>query len=185
MNWLIYAVIGASGMLFLLLSLMLGGDAGHGDAGDVGGLHTDGVSVAGGGVGHDVGDLGSWFSLKVLSGFAVGFGSGGFIASVLDAGTIGSLASASVCGAAIAAAARAIIGMFHKNESTSHTTEQALLGREGVVSQTILSGRTGEVEVDGVYRAARSTGETELKVGAAVRVVALGGTLTVEPAGKG
>lgn len=177
-SWLVYGSIAAGGFAFLLLSLILGGDGGHdGDASD---FHTDGVEVAGDGAGHSLSDLGSFFSLKVISAFAVGFGGAGAGASVLNPNPLVALGSGLGFGIIMALASRAVIAMFLKNESSSHTTESSLIGQQGVVTQTILAGRTGEVEVKGTYRAARSVEGVELKAGQHIRVTALGSTLTVE-----
>jgi len=179
-SWLVYGSIAASGFFFLLLSLILGGDGGHdGDASD---FHTDGVEVAGDSVGHSLSDLGSWFSLKVISAFAVGFGGAGAAASSLTANPLIALGSGLGFGVIMAMAAKAVIGVFLKNESSSHTTEKSLIGQTGIVTKTILSGRTGEVEVKGVYRAAKTAEGVELKEGRSIKVTALGSTLTVEAA---
>lgn len=182
-SWFIYACIAGGGFLFLLVSLVLGGDGDHdGDGG--GHFHPDGVEVAGDGASHTLDALGSWFSLKVIAAFCVGFGGAGATASMLNPNPLVAVGSATGFGLLMAAVARWIVGLFIKNETSSHVSEQSLLGQEGVVTQTILAGRAGEVEVKGVYRPARAAEGVEIKTGEHVRVLQMGATLTVEPAAK-
>lgn len=174
---IVYICIATAGLAFLAFSMFFGG--GDGEAGHAG-PHVDGVDVAGDAVTHDFGDIGSWFSVQAMAAFSVGFGAVGTLGSMLDWGRLATLGAATGVGVIMAGLARAVIATFVKNSKSSHTTEQSLKDADGMVSQTILEGRVGEVEVRGLHRSARSRDGRELKAGTPVRVVELGSVLVVE-----
>lgn len=59
---------------------------------------------------------------------------------------------------------------LHKHEQCRPSNADALMGREGTVSQTIKAGDYGRVAIDGDDWKARSTSACDIPVGAKVRV---------------
>ena len=70
---------------------------------------------------------------------------------------------------------------LHKNEPNKPSNADALLGRTGRVTETIVKGGTGYVQIDGDLWKAVGMGENDIEKGTSVRVVGRESTiLTVE-----
>ncbi len=126
----------------MLLTLVLGGDADADveidadfdmdldvDADIDGDAEVDG----GGGFGH-------WFSLKVICAFGTAFGAGGAIAKCYDASPTQSLLIALASGGVLGFLVSQLLGFLYKQQATSSYSRRSLLGKEGSVTMTILSG---------------------------------------------
>ncbi len=75
-----------------------------------------------------------------------------------------------------------LVRKLHKGKEERVSNADALLGREGTVSQTIVAGRHGRVAIDGDDWKAVSTSTTDIPEGTKVRVTDRDSIiLTVEP----
>ena len=143
--------------------------------------HDDGGADAGDGVTH--GDNGpSLLSLRNLLLFGIGFGAAGSVATHLGY----SLMLASSAGAAFGVVVTFLGLMFYRaigrQQATSNTNTQKLIGRKAVVTTQIPLGRLGQVsmrdELGGtVYLDARSGESTTIEQGELVYITDAAGSL--------
>ena len=185
---LMFLCIMIGGFLFLLFSLIFGTD--HDAEVD----HDFSVDHD---VDHDIDHDGDhdtdsgtikhrWFSLKVISSFATGFGAVGSVIRSNGGGTFWSLAGALICGIVMAVVADAIILFFLKQQASSHISNQQLIGMIGEVTLTIKPNSFGEVSVSHhghrISGRARSHKEVTISQGSTVKIIrAEGTTFIVEP----
>jgi len=178
---LIYAAIGAFGLLFLLAMLFVGELFGDhdvsGEAGDFGDGHGE--------VGHEGGP--SIFSARVMASFLTAFGVGGVVARYYDlphpaASGIGALA-----GIVLAGAVYQFARILYSQQASSEVRMTGLVGARGEVTVGIPRGGVGQVTLvfgaELTTQIARSKDGSPLPPGSDVVVVALRGeSLIVEPA---
>ncbi len=155
---LIYAAIGAFGLLFLLVMLfvgdLFGGD--HelhvGDHGDVGG-HEGGPGV---------------FSARIMASFLTAFGVGGIVARYYGL----SHPAAAGCGVVTGAVMSGLVYQFAKvlyaQQASSEVHMARLVGKTGEVSVGIPQGGMGQVTLE--YGGERTTQIARSQDGAAIAV---------------
>ncbi|HUC42652.1 MAG TPA: NfeD family protein [Candidatus Sulfotelmatobacter sp.] len=176
---LIYAAIGAFGLIFLLVMLFVGEVFG-GDhdvhAGDVGG-HGD--------IGHDAGP--SVFSARIMASFLTAFGVGGVVARYYGL----SHPASSGCGVAAGIVMSGLVYQFarilYSQQASSEVQMSRLVGRTAEVSVGIPAGGLGQVTLEyggeRTTQIARSKDGSAIPPGALVVVTALAGdSIVVERA---
>ena len=152
---LIYAAIGAFGLLFLLVMLFVGEFFG-GDHGDAGGDHGD--------VGHEGGP--GIFSARIMASFLTAFGVGGMVARHYDL----SHPAAAACGVGAGIVMSALVYQFAKllysQQASSEVRMSRLVGRTAEVTVGIPSGGMGQVTLE--YGGERTTQIARSNDGAAI-----------------
>jgi membrane protein implicated in regulation of membrane protease activity len=136
---LIFAAIGAFGLLFLLLMLFFGG--GHDfHVGDLGGGHD---------VSHDVGDEGgpSIFSARIMASFVAAFGFGGTIGKYLGFSFPASSAVGIVCGAVLASLVFEFARILYSQQASSEVKMTTLVGMTAEVAIAIPDGHLGQISL--------------------------------------
>ena len=173
---LIYLCIMACGFIFLMISLALGAD--HDTDHDVSLEHD---------ADHGTGTQHNWLSFKVISCFATGFGAAGATILSLRGGGIWSLIGAVCTGVVMAVLADYVIILFMKQQSSSHISNNQLVGCIGQITLSIRPGSFGEVAVSYqgqriCNRAKCNQEDLEISQGKSVRILqADGSTFIVEP----
>lgn len=166
---LIFAVIGAIGFVFLLISLVIG---------DV--FESIGFDLNGGPDGGvDFGLLDS----RVLAVFITAFGGFGVIGAQQGFGAFVSsligLLGGIFFGAAVSVFGRFLIGQ----QASSSVTDQDLIGRTAQVTVAIKAGTVGQITAkigdERVERIARTKGNVELPAGSVVRVDSIVGDAVI------
>ena len=178
---LIYAAIGAFGLLFLLVMLFVG-DLFGGDhdlhGGDFGGDHGE--------VGHEGGP--GIFSARIMASFLTAFGVGGVVARYYDL----SHPAAAGCGVVTGVVMSAVVYQFAKilytQQASSEVRMSRLVGRTAEVTVGIPQGGMGQVTLEyggeRTTQIARSHDGNPIPPGTAVIVTALrGDSIIVERAG--
>lgn len=125
--------------------------------------------------------LSGWISTKVISALMAGLGLAGAGLSLAGFSWPLALAISLPVGWLFGFTVRTIMNYGQRDHGNSIVAKEDLLFQTGVVTQTILPGRVGEIEIKGLVRSARSELEEPLKVGAKVRVTELDDVLTVKP----
>ena len=138
---LIFAAIGAFGLIFLLVMLFLGGGDHDLNAGDMDGghdLHHDG----GGGEGGP-----SIFSSRIMASFVAAFGFGGTVGKYLGFGYPASSAFGMVAGAVLAALVFKFAELLYRQQVSSEVRMTSLVGMTAEVVIAIPEGHLGQVSV--------------------------------------
>lgn len=169
---LIYAAIGAFGLLFLLVMLFVGEVFG-GDhevhPGDIGTDHGD--------VGHEGGP--SIFSARIMASFLTAFGVGGVIARYYELSHPASAGVGVVCGIVMAGVVYQFAKLLYSQQASSEVQMTRLVGRTGEVSVSIPAGGVGQVTLE--YGGERTTQIARASDGAPIPP----GTLVVVTALRG
>ncbi len=168
------AVFGA-GTVYTLVSILFGGDHDVHDLDAHVDLHADA---------HGEGP--SFFGLRGIMLFCVGFGAVGYITFVYTQKLLFSAAAGLVGGAALMVPGVMIIRFFFRSQYSSTLTEQDFAGASGNVVTSIPQGGLGEVTVQvkdrTLTRPARAEDDAPLRTGASVVVVnSRGNVLIVRP----
>lgn len=172
---LVYLTLFFVGLVFVVLSGLLGDIFGGGDEISAG---TDG-DMGGG-------DVPSPFSPRILAAGATGFGAGGGISLILGVPDYVSV----LCAVGGLVGVGGVVYLFllglAKQQGSTHTRRQTLVGLTGTVVTTVRPGGVGEVSViaegQSMVYLARTTGDQGLAPGQTVDVVGLAGeALLVTP----
>ena len=177
---IIYALIGAFGLLFLLTMLfvgeLFGGDHDVGGA-DLGDGHGE--------FGHEGGP--SIFSGRIMASFLTAFGAGGVVGRHLGWSHPAASALGVLTGVVLASVVYQFAHILYSQQASSEVHMSGLVGVSGDVTVAIPASGHGQVAV--VFRGepstqiARSAGGTPIPAGTLVRIVALAGDgVVVEPA---
>ena len=178
---LIYAAIGAFGLVFLLVMLFVG-DLFGGDhdihVGDVGGDHGD--------VGHEGGP--GFFSARIMSSFLTAFGVGGMVARYYGLSHPAAAGCGVVAGAAMSGLVYQFAKVLYSQQASSEVKMTQLVGRTGEVTVGIPQDGMGQVTLEyggeRTTQIARSVDGGAIPPGAAVVIKALrGDSIIVERAG--
>jgi len=136
---LIFAAIGAFGLLFLLVMLFFGG--GHDlHMGDMDGGHD--VSHAGGGEGGP-----SIFSSRIIASFISAFGFGGTIGRYLEFGYPASSAFGIVSGVVLASIVLKFAEVLWSQQASSEVKMTSLVGMTAEVAIAIPEGHLGQISL--------------------------------------
>lgn len=173
---IIYAAIGAFGLLLLLLMLVVGEvfggdhDLGHADADH------------GGGPGP--------FSSRVIASFLTAFGVGGVVSQYYGLSHPASSGIGVVAGVIMAGLVYQFARLLFSQQASTDLTMRSLVGASAVVSVAIPSGGVGQVSLSAggelVEHVARSADGQSVARGAPVVIVGLGGdAVVVKPAAFG
>ncbi len=135
--------------------------------------------------GYEVGGTLSFFSVRVLATFVMGFGAAGAIARYYNASYLVSSLLGVGAGIALSGLMYLVILIFIKQQASSVISTESLIGRAGNVTVPIDKAELGEVgvSVGGEYKiySARSRDQTSIQKGWRVKVVrVIGTTLVVE-----
>ena len=177
---LIYAAIGAFGLIFLLGMLFVG-DLFGGDheihVGEVGGDHGD--------VGHEGGP--GFLSARIMSSFLTAFGVGGMVARYYGLSHPASAGCGVVAGAAMSGLVYQFAKVLYSQQASSEVRMSRLIGKTGEVTIGIPHGGMGQVTLEyggeRTTQIARSKDGGEIAPGTAVVVTALlGDSIIVERA---
>ncbi len=136
---LIFAAIGAFGLLFLLVMLFFGG--GHDfHVGDMGGGHD---------VSHDTGGEGgpSLFSSRIIASFIAAFGFGGTIGRYLEFGYPVSSAFGIVSGVVLASIVFKFAEVLWSQQASSEVKMTSLVGMTAEVAIAIPAGHLGQISL--------------------------------------
>lgn len=99
--------------------------------------------------GHDTDNDGaanmSFLSVRVLLMFVSGFGAGGYFAARSDYEIFSSSFFGVVSGLAMAAIGYFVLNYFYRHQASSSVRTRDVIGKEAVVTTSILPGGTGEV----------------------------------------
>ncbi len=135
---LIFAAIGAFGLLFLLVMLFFGG--GHDFHADMDGGHD--VSHAGGGEGGP-----SIFSSRIIASFISAFGFGGTIGRYLEFGYPVSSAFGIVSGVVLASIVLKFAQILYSQQASSEVKMTSLVGMTAEVAIAIPEGHLGQISL--------------------------------------
>jgi membrane protein implicated in regulation of membrane protease activity len=142
---LIYAAIGAFGLLFLLVMLFVGDLFGGDHDGDFGGDHGE--------IGHDSGP--GFLSARVMSSFLMAFGVGGMVARYYGL----SHPAAAGCGVVVGLVMSTIVYQFarllYSQQASSEVHMSRLIGKTAEVTVGIPQGGMGQVTLE--YGGERTT----------------------------
>ncbi len=175
---LLYAAIGAFGLIFLLVMLFVG-DLFGGDhdlhAGDMGGGHGD--------VGHEGGP--GLFSARIMASFLTAFGVGGMVARYYDLAHPAAAGCGVVTGAVMSGIVYQFAKILYSQQASSEVQMAGLIGRTAEVTIGIPQGGMGQVTLEyggeRTTQIARSKDGTAIVPGAAVVVTdLLGDSIIVE-----
>jgi membrane protein implicated in regulation of membrane protease activity len=136
---LIFATIGAFGLLFLLVMLFFGGDHDL-HIGDMGGDHE--VSHAADGEGGP-----SIFSSRIIAAFISAFGFGGTIGRYLEFGYPASSAFGIVSGVVLASVVFKFAEVLWSQQASSEVKMTSLVGMTAEVAIAIPEGHLGQVSL--------------------------------------
>jgi membrane protein implicated in regulation of membrane protease activity len=174
---LIYAGIGAFGLIFLLVMLFVG---------DLfGGDHEIHGGDAGGDVGHDTGP--GLFSARIMASFLTAFGVGGMVARYYGLPHPAAAGCGVVAGATMSAIVYQFAKILYSQQASSEVRMSGLIGRTAEVTVGIPQGGMGQVTLEfggeRTTQIARSIDGGALAPGTAVVVTALrGDSIIVERA---
>jgi membrane protein implicated in regulation of membrane protease activity len=163
------------GTVYTLASILLGGDHEGHDVDAHADVHADA---------HIEGP--SFFGLRGIMLFCVGFGAAGYITFLYTEKLLVSAVAGLVGGASLMVPGVMIIRFFFRSQFSATLTEQDFAGAQGNVVTSIPSGGLGEVTVQvkdrALTRPARTEDSAPLRTGASVVVVNnRGNVLTVRP----
>ena len=179
---LIYAAIGAFGLLFLLVMLFVGDF--------FGGEHDLHVGDMGGHDGaHDASSEGgpSIFSARIMASFIAAFGFGGAIARYLGLSHPASSGAGIVSGAILATLVYQFAKILYGQQASSEVKMATLIGMTAEVAIPIPAGGLGQITLAAAgersMHIARSKDGRAIAQGAAVRILELrGDSVVVEAA---
>ena len=177
---LIYAAIGAFGLLFLLVMLFVGElfggdhDVGSVDAGDG---HAD--------VGHEGGP--SIFSARIMASFLTAFGAGGVVGRYLGWSHPAASGLGVVSGGLLASAVYQFAHILYSQQASSEIRMSGLLGQTAEVTVPIPGSGHGQVAIvfkgERTTQIARAADGRPIPIGSLVVVTALAGdSIVVVPA---
>jgi membrane protein implicated in regulation of membrane protease activity len=177
---LIYAAIGAFGLLFLLLMLFVGEL--------FGGDHDFHADIAGDGhgdIGHEGGP--SIFSARIMASFLTAFGAGGIVGRYLDWPHPAASGLGVVSGVVLASAVYQFAHLLYSQQASSELRVGGLVGQTGEVTVSIPGSGHGQVAIvfkgERTTQIARAADGRPIPVGSLVVVTALAGdSLVVVPA---
>ncbi len=160
----LFAIIGGTGFIFLIASLILG------DIFEMFGSHADIV-----GDGADFGLLDS----RVIAVFITAFGGFGLIGAQMDNGAVASsfigLLGGVIFGGIVSAFGRFLIGQ----QASSSVSDDDLVGRTAQVTVAIRAGEVGQITAkigdERVEKVARSKDGAEIRIGTMVKIAAIAG----------
>jgi membrane protein implicated in regulation of membrane protease activity len=132
---IIYAAIGAFGLLFLLLMLFLG---------DLGGDHDVHIETAGHEAAAHFGGP-SIFSARVMASFLTAFGGGGVVARYFNFSHPASSGIGVASGVVLAGLVYQFAKVLYSQQATSEVVMSALVGRTAEVTVGIPTGGVGQV----------------------------------------
>jgi len=159
----IFLVIGAIGLLFLLVSLVVG------DVFEAMGFDF-GLDAS-----HDFGI----FDSRVIAVFLTAFGGFGSIGTTLGYSAFGSSLFGLLGGAAFGAVVFYFGKLLYDQQSSSSVSTENLIGRTAQVVVAIKPGSVGQISCrigeERVEKLARTTGGEEIKAGQSVRIESIGG----------
>jgi len=135
--------------------------------------------------GYEVGGTLSFFSLRVLATFLMGFGAAGAIARYYHTSYLVSSLIGIGAGIVLSALMYLVILVFIKQQASSVISTESLVGRVGNVTVPIEKAELGEVgvSVGGEYKvySAHSRDQSSIQKGCRVKIVrVIGTTLVVE-----
>jgi membrane protein implicated in regulation of membrane protease activity len=136
---LIFAAIGAFGLLFLLVMLFFGGDHDL-HVGDMDGGHD--VSHAADGEGGP-----SIFSSRIMASFVAAFGFGGTIGRYLELGYPASSAIGIVSGVVLASIVLKFAQILYSQQASSEVKMTTLVGMTAEVAIAIPEGHLGQISL--------------------------------------
>jgi membrane protein implicated in regulation of membrane protease activity len=176
---LIYAAIGAFGLLFLLVMLFVGEL--------FGGDHDAGVDVSDGHAefGHEGGP--SIFSARIMASFLTAFGAGGVIGRYLGWSHPAASGLGIITGGVLASAVYQFAHILYSQQASSEVRMTGLVGQPAEVTVSIPGNGHGQVALvfkgERTTQIARSTDGRPIPAGTPVVVTALAGdSLVVVPA---
>ncbi|MGQ0541951.1 MAG: hypothetical protein ACT4O9_08900 [Blastocatellia bacterium] len=163
--FLLFAIIGGVGFVFLLISLIVG---------DI--FEAAGFDLSSGVDGHlDFGFLDS----RVLAVFITAFGGFGLIGAWMGLGALASSFAGLVGGVIFGGVISAFGSFLAGQQSSSSITDNELVGRVAQVTVAIKPGVVGQITAkigeERVEKIARSNDEQEIKPGTMVRISAVAG----------
>ncbi|HEY4518602.1 MAG TPA: NfeD family protein [Candidatus Paceibacterota bacterium] len=170
---------------FFIISQLLGGHH-DGDLDDVGG-HDGGGHDHGHHDGDDHGQNPAVFSLRMIMIFAMGFGGAGTIATYYKSGPIAASAWGCVCGLALATLAWFVFRALIRQQASTTTDLDDLVGETVVVEVAIPNAGLGQIKGENSYNAivyvtAQSYDDRAIPAGTRVIVTeVLGSTVVVKP----
>lgn len=94
---------------------------------------------------HDGAANMSFLSVRVLLMFVSGFGAGGYFAARNDYGVIGSSLWGIVSGFVLAVIGYSVLNYFYRHQASSSVSTKDVIGKEAIVTTSILPGGTGEI----------------------------------------
>lgn len=141
---LLFMCIGAVGFVFLVFTLMFGGEHGH----DVG--HDIGHDVGHDGHEGDGGAGPSVFSPLAIAFFLTGFGGAGMVATVYGLGIGWSTLIAVVAGASLYGICFLILSLLYKQQSDSTVTPSGMVNKKGIVTLAVDKDGVGKASFTGV-----------------------------------
>jgi membrane protein implicated in regulation of membrane protease activity len=170
---IVYAAIGAVGLLLLVVMLLVG-ELGDHD------LHVGEMDADGGGP--------SVFSTRVIAAFLTAFGAGGVLARYFGWTHPQSVAAGAGCGLVIGGLVYALARFLYSQQSTSHTRMADLVGKLGEVSVAIPAGGLGQITLvhagERSTHIARAADGAAVPLGAEVRISALRGDSVIVTRGE-
>lgn len=195
--WPFFFLIAFTGFSYLLIAVMMGSDGHDGDAHgdlshdvghdidhsldhcldhghdpDIHGVHHAHPDADQQGHGGGFGTvLLGWLSGKILAALLVGFGLTAGVADLLGAPLGVSILAGIPVGWIFGFCVKLLLMTAMRGQASSAVRELALITRAGTVTETILPGRLGEVEVEGIVRSARTADSTEIRTGTVIRVM--------------
>jgi membrane protein implicated in regulation of membrane protease activity len=177
---LLYAAIGAFGLLFLLSMLFLG-EIFHAD--------HDGHIEVGGHAEAEHGDGPSIFSTRVIGAFLTAFGVGGVVARYLGLSHPAASGIGVVTGVAMAAIVYQFARILYAQQASSEVRMHSLVGQPAEVSVGIPKGGVGQVTLtfsgERSTHIARGTAGQAIAAGTGVVIKALSGdSVLVEASGS-
>jgi len=156
---LLYAAIGAFGLIFLLVMLFVG-DVFGGDhdvhVGDMGGGHGD--------VGHEGGP--GIFSARIMASFLTAFGVGGLVARYYGLQHPAAAGCGVVTGAVMSGIVYQFAKILYSQQASSEVRMSQLIGRTAEVTVGIPQGGMGQVTME--YGGERTTQIARSKDGGAI-----------------
>jgi membrane protein implicated in regulation of membrane protease activity len=156
---LIYAAIGAFGLIFLLVMLFVG-DVFGGDhdihVGDIGAGHGD--------IGHDAGP--GFLSARIMSSFLTAFGVGGMVARYYGLSHPASAGCGVVSGLAMSGLVYQFAKVLYSQQASSEVRMTRLIGKTAEVTVGIPQGGMGQVTME--YGGERTTQIARSKDGGAI-----------------
>jgi membrane protein implicated in regulation of membrane protease activity len=177
---LIYAAIGAFGLIVLLSMLVFGDIFGDHDVDHDGGFEHGGADAGGPSI----------LSVRVMAAFLTAFGVGGVVARYYSLSHPASSGVGVVAGIAMAGIVYQFARILYSQQASSEVRMHGLVGATAEVSVAIPEGGLGQISLstggERTDHIARSADGRALRLGTTVVVTALGAqSVVVKPAGEG